>query len=74
MVNKDEPSDSFAKHFASHFPKGNKILIKDVRSKVTMSILWKGNPIPCVETIAKLECSLCVKEGLETLKALGETA
>ena len=74
MVNKDEPSDSFAKHFASHFPKGINISTKDVRSKVTMSILWKGNPISCVKSFAKLKCSLCMKERLEILKALGDNS
>ena len=74
MVNKDEPSDSFAKHFASHFPKGNNISTKDVRSKVTMSILWKGNPISCVKSFGKLKCSLCMKERLEILKALGDNS
>ena len=74
MVNKDEPSDLFAKHFTSHFPKEVNISTRDVRSKVTMSILWKGNSIPCVESFAKLNCSLCIKERLVILKALGDNS
>ena len=39
LVNKNETSDSFAKHFASHFPKDERIATKDVRAEVKMNIL-----------------------------------
>ena len=39
LVHKNETSDSFAKQFASHFPKNEKIATKDVRAKVKMDIL-----------------------------------
>ena len=70
LVNRDLTSDSFAKHFASHFPKNEKIATKDVRAKITMGILWKGNPISCSKSFGKLNCSLCMKERLLILKAL----
>ena len=72
LVNRDLTSDSFAKHFASHFQKNEKIATKDVRAKVTMGILWKGNPISCSKSFGKLNCSLCMKERLLILKALGD--
>ena len=65
-------SDSFAKHFASHFKAGQKITTKDVRSKVSMEILWKGNPISYYKSFGKINCSLCMKERLEIFKALKE--
>ena len=74
LVNKNETSDSFAKHFASHFPKNEKIATKDVRAKVKMDILWKGNPILCSKSFGKLNCSLCMKERLLILKTLGDNA
>lgn len=37
LINKNETSDSFAKHVASYFPNNNeKIPTKDVGTKVTM--------------------------------------
>ena len=37
-----------------------------------MKILWKGNPISCSKSFGKLNCSLCMKERLLILKALGD--
>jgi len=39
-----------------------------------MDILWKGNPISCSKSFGKLNCSLCMKERLLILKALGDNA
>ena len=72
LVTRNMHSDSFAKHFASHFKAGQKITTKDVRSKVSMEILWKGNPISCCKSFGKINCSLCMKERLEIFKALKE--
>ena len=72
LVSKNLTSDTFAKHFATHFTKGEKIATKDVRDKVSMDILWKGNPITCVKSFGKINCSLCMKERLLILKALGD--
>ena len=37
-----------------------------------MDILWKGNPITCVKSFGKINCSLCMKERLLILNALGD--
>lgn len=69
LVNRNETSYSFAKHFASHFSKDEKISNKDVQNNVTMEILWKGNLILCVKSFKKLNCSLCMKGRLVILIA-----
>ena len=72
LVSKNLTSDTFAKHFVTHFTKGEKITTKDVRDKVSIEILWKGNPITCVKSFGKINCSLCMKERLLILNALGD--
>ena len=69
-VNNNELSDSFAKHFASHFPNENHIDRNDVRDTTNMEIIWQGNPISGVETFKNLNCSLCTRERLEIHKAM----
>ena len=72
LVSKGSQSDSYAKHFAEHFEKGAKLTNKMVREKVKMEIIWKGNPISCSKSFSKLNCTLCMKERLAILKALGD--
>lgn len=70
LVNKIKTSDSFAKQFAFHCPTNDKISTKNVQAKIHMGVLWKGNPISC-SNFFKLNCSLCIKERLLFLRALG---
>ena len=35
---------------------------------VQVSTLWQGKSISCNKSVGKLNCSLCMKEGLEILK------
>ena len=72
-------SDTFAKHFASHFKtneeKGKRkkkdlVSIGQIRKLAKVSILWQGKPISNVKTFGKLNCSLCMKERLSIIKAL----
>ena len=67
-VNNDELSDSFAKHFASHFQDKNHVSRGDVRKITNMEILWQGNPMSSVKTFKNLNCNLCTKERLEIYK------
>ena len=74
QVNRGIISDSFARHFASHFnkEKGNKrdqINSGDIRKISKISILWQGNPISSMKTFGKLNCNLCMMERMEILKA-----
>ena len=72
QVLKNIKSDTFAKHFASHFEKGTKLNNKEVRNTMTIDTLWEGNPISCTKSFGKLSCTLCMKERLHILKALGD--
>ena len=71
---KNNLSYSFAKHFVSYFPKNSKLYIKNVREKVSMEILWKGNPISCTKTFGRLNCSLFMKERLDIINVLWDNA
>ena len=69
LVNNQKTSDSFAKHFATHFQnRTTKLTAGEARRKVKVSILWQGKPISCNKSFGKLNCSLCMKERLEILK------
>ena len=35
-----------------------------------VEVIWKGNPISCVKSFGKLNCTLCMKERLAILNAL----
>ena len=59
LVLKNTPCYLFAKHFASYFPTGSKIAIKDVKKDK------HGNPISCTTSFGKLNCCLCMKELLK---------
>ena len=74
LVNKGEVSDSFARHFKSHFGrdesgKNDQISSRDVREITKVSILWQGSPISSMKTFGKLNCNLCMMERLEIIKA-----
>ena len=62
-------SDSFAEHFASHFPNDNHVNGNGVRDIINTEMIWQGNPISSVKTFKNLSCSLCAKERLEIHKA-----
>ena len=78
LVNLEKHSDSFAKHFATHFAEerkfGRRIGIQDVRAIVRTEILWEGNPISCLKTFGKYSCRLCMQERVEIYKALRNSA
>ena len=67
LVNKDQTSDSYAKHFATHFSKGDNITAQKVREINKLEILWQGNPISCIKSFGKPSCSRCMKEILSIL-------
>jgi len=69
LVNTGKTSDSFAKHFALHHKnRESKLTIGEARKRVSVSILWQGNPISCNKSFGKLNCSLCMKERILILK------
>ena len=74
LVNYDESSDSFAKHFASHFltnkKTGNKISKADVRNLVEAEIIWQGKAIPVTKTFGKSDCRLCMRERIAIYQAV----
>ena len=77
LVNKGGASDTFAKHFATHFNKCDGINKRSkppinanhIRRLCKIDILWQGNPISCMKSFGKLNCSLCMNERLQILKA-----
>ena len=75
LANKRLTSDTFAKHFASHFTdeendkKKSKVSISQIRNLMKVSILWQGKPISNMKTFGKLNCTLCMKERLAIFKA-----
>ena len=69
-VNDNDISDSFAKHFASHFPNENHIDGNDARDTTNIEIIWQGNPVSSVKTFKNPNCSLCTRERLEIYKAI----
>ena len=79
LVNDEKFSDSFAKHFASHFKEdnnnnnnNNNVTRGDVRNITNVEVLWQGNLISCVKTFKNLNCSLCTRERLEIYNAMKE--
>ena len=69
-ANKGQSSDTFEKHFALQVTKGEKTTAKHVRDRTSLEILWQGNPLSSSKSFGKLNCSLCMKERLEILKAM----
>ena len=70
LVNNEKFSDSFAKHFASHFKDKNNISRGDVRNITNVEIICQGNLISSVKTFKNLNCSLCTRERLEIYEAM----
>ena len=77
LINNSIISDTFDKHFASHFKikkdkkkKIDLVSISQIRKLAKVSILWQGKPISNMKTFGKLNCSLCMKERLSIIKAL----
>ena len=74
LVNYEESSDSFAKHFAFHFlsnkKTGNKISKADVRNLVEAEIVWQGKVIQVTKTFGKSECRLCIRERIAIYQAM----
>ena len=67
LVSLGEFSESFAKHFASHFKE--KPSPKDIRGIAKMEVLWQGNPISLMISFGKHSCQLCMQEQVLILKA-----
>ena len=66
-------SDSFANHFYQLVPEGTQK--KEVRNfvKVSVNILWQGNPMSCVKTFGTPGCKLCSKERMAILNLTRKT-
>ena len=66
-------SDSFSRYFASHFKKkcgkSDQINSGDIRKITKVSVLWQSNPITSMKSFEKINCSLCMMERLEIIKA-----
>jgi len=69
MIERGKKSDSFASHYASHFPQGKTVTPGEIREIMNFKVLWQGNPISCTKTFGKLNCSLCMRERIEILRA-----
>ena len=69
LVNTGKRSDSFSQHFASHFEQDEMTTIGEIRKMVDVKLLWQGNPISCMKTFRKLNCSLYMREKCEILNA-----
>ena len=65
-----ELSDSFAKHFASHFENEKHTSRGDARKITDVEMIWQGNPMSNVKTFRSPNCNLCNKERLEIHKAM----
>ena len=59
-------SDTFAKHFAKHFPRD--ATPQQLRENIDLDVLWQGNPLSCVKTFKTPKCRLCTMERLFILK------
>ena len=71
-ANKELSSDSFAKYFGKQAKEEHDITTitaKHVRDRTCIKILWQGNPISASKSFGKLDCTLCMRERLEILKA-----
>jgi hypothetical protein len=70
LAEKGIKSDSFAYHFAGHCKKGERPLSDELRKMWKIKILWQGNTISCMKSFGKLNCSLCMRERIEILRAM----
>ena len=62
-------SDSYAKHFATHFEKGSKPKPKELRAIQKFEIIWQGKPISASKTFGTRGCILCTREKIAIIKA-----
>ena len=78
LVDDGGPSDTFAKYFVTHFDKcdstnkkskEDQINANQARRLCKIDNLWEGNPISCMKSFSKLNCSLRMNERLQILKA-----
>ena len=70
LASKGLSLDSFVKHFALQAIKERNTTEKDIKDRTSLDILWHGNPIFSSRSFGKLNCSLCMKEGLAILRLL----
>ena len=59
-------SDTFAKHFAKHFPQD--ATPQQLWENLNLDVLWQGNPLSCVNTFKMPKCCLCTMERLFIFK------
>ena len=59
-------SDTFAKHFAKHFPQD--ATPQQLRENLILDILLQGNLLSCVKTFKTPKCHLCTMEQLSVFK------
>ena len=69
LVNDGRTSDTFAKHFASHFSQMKEGQNKKKSSISINQIRKKGKPISNMKTFGELCCTLYKNERLEIIKA-----
>ena len=69
LVFKDIRSDSYARHFATHFKKGSKPKPKELREIQQFEIIWQGEPLTTIKTFATRGCILCTRERIAIIKA-----
>ena len=68
LINNNKLSDSFAKHFTSHFQDKKHTSRGDVRNIANIEIVWQGNPMSSIKTFRNLNCNLCTKECLKSTR------
>jgi hypothetical protein len=69
-VEKNDLSDSYARHFGGLVPKGAKPPTPGEQSaRISCSLIWKGNPLSAVKTFGKNSCKLCNRERMAIVKA-----
>ena len=62
-------SDTYAKHFATHFKKGTRPKPTELRAIQKFEIIWQGNPISASKTFGTRGCILCTREKIAVIKA-----
>jgi len=67
LVKLGEKSDLHAKHFATQSHDANPSSVNQ-RGRMACNIIWQGNPIIAVKTVATKNCALHVKERIAILK------
>ena len=68
LCSKGIRSDSYARHFATHFKKDSKPKPYQLREMQTFEILWQGNPISISKTFGTRGCQLCIREKIAIIK------